>query len=227
MSKVRISNALGTVENDYPGDVRISVDGQAWGPVAATRVDAEKPAQGNVAADTSASGNVAAGALLGGGSGGYAGGGVGGERPETVGQDVGRRFTYEYHGTPGGEYPLDYPDRNMYRALVHCNSAGLHIYGPFVPTAGRKPGPNIGAIKTAENLTGNIAGVMAIGPTKDLAGAIFSTRNMLTPNLTYVVDESAPDGVNVSLKSGEPYYVLVQVNTPTDYMLEPRAHNAG
>lgn len=114
MSKVRISNALGTVENDYPGDVRISVDGQAWGPVAATRVDAEKPAQGNVAADTSASTNAAAGALLGGGSGGYAGGGVGGAAPETAQTMNVQDIAF----VPGGVTHIPYPQGNQRRYRI-------------------------------------------------------------------------------------------------------------
>ena len=54
MSKVKISNKIGTVENEYAGDgLAIEVDGVKWGPVGANK-DAGKP------------GTDATGALLGG-----------------------------------------------------------------------------------------------------------------------------------------------------------------
>ena len=42
MDKVRISNAIGTSENEYPAPVAISVNGVAWGPAIAPQVDTKK-----------------------------------------------------------------------------------------------------------------------------------------------------------------------------------------
>lgn len=48
MDKVRITNPLGTEENEYQAPVAISVNGQVWGPVVVPQVDTAKLTQGNV-----------------------------------------------------------------------------------------------------------------------------------------------------------------------------------
>lgn len=218
MSKVRISNAIGTSENDYPGPVTIHVDGEEWGPVIGAQVDTKKLAVGG---DTSA----AASALIGGGNpgGGYTGGGVGGENPET-GQAM---RVQDIAFVPGGITKIPYPQGNQKRYRITGVVAGP---GCFEFTVGRsKPGigrfslvgAEIDACPFQRLVIAREAGVF-IGPSIVYtygAGNHFSE--------TFVVGREGDKGYGPELLADAPSFVNVEFSTgvPTNLICEVAAHD--
>ena len=219
MSKtgIRISNRLGTVTNEYDSqDLRITVIEPSGAEVIAYHTEG----QGNVAAGSSASGNVAAGALLGGGSGGYAGGGVGGERPETA-QTM---HVADIAFVLGGITHIPYPTGSQKRYRLVGVVPGLGALA-FMPEPGKHPGGGRFSIVGAEldscplddSAIGSEAGVFVGGSVLRAYGQsnhyseAFQVGEDKGPGYGPVLPTNAVTYVNVKFGTGVPSTLTVEV----------------
>ena len=211
MSKVKISNKIGTVENEYAGDgLAIEVDGVKWGPVGANK-DAGKP------------GTDATGALLGGGTGGYEGGGVGGAAPETA--QVEGVMLIQF--VPSGVTHVPYPSGSQKRYRLTGVVPGLGALA-FTPSAGKSGGgrfsivgAEIDSCPLDDSAIGTEAGVF-VGPS---ILARYGQSNHFSE--TFQVGEDKGAGYGPVLPTDRPTFVNVKFGTgvPANLTVEVAAHD--
>lgn len=176
MDKVRISNAIGTSENEYPAPVAISVNGVVWGPAIAPQVDTKKLTIGPI--EGAISGRRVVGPRD-----QFIGPWQPGDRQPTEMEQVSKpdwfrdlpntnieTRTVENFGASrtvaanmGGETPLIYPSGSQSLTLVTGVVPGITAYS-FVIPEGSKPG--VGRISLTQAESGDCAGTFAISTEK-------------------------------------------------------------
>lgn len=214
MSKVKISNKIGTVENEFAGDgLTVAVDGQQVYPPNGAQVDMAKVKAGG----------DATGALLGGGSGGYAGGGVGGAAPETA--QVEGVMLIQF--VPKGVTHIPYPQGNQKRYRITGVVPGPGCFeftvGASKPGGGRfsLTGAEIDACPIVRAVYATERGVF-VGPS---ILEVYGQRNHFSE--AFVVGKPGGGGYGPELPTDKPTDVNVEfaAGVPSDITCEIAAHD--